>query len=216
MTFRPLPIASSLLLACASFSLVSADWSPYVIGTTDILEIGVVKLSNEREIVSGGHLVRPGGVVSLGVYGEVTLAKLTFAEAETVIAKKFADHFGPGEEFKVSVRLGVPLSKQFEIIMYDELGDRPEDERHKHHTLVATSETTVASAILQIEGLAAVASVGQVYVNRSSGEEVSVDWKAITQEGKLATNVRVNPGDLIVVMLAKPGSRVRRIYKSEN
>ena len=58
---------------------------------------------------------------------------------------------------------------------------------------------TVVGAVLQVEGLAAAAKKGPVRLVRASGESLAVDWRAITREGKSATNYKVEANDRIYV-----------------
>jgi hypothetical protein len=63
---------------------------------------------------------------------------------------------------------------------------------------------TVVGAVLQLEGLAAVATKGPISLSRNNGKVLDVDWRAITQEGKSATNFKLESGDRLYVGTSPP------------
>src|SRR4029453_6427589 len=58
----------------------------------------------------------------------------------------------------------------------------------------AGADETVAGAVLRVEGLSAVAASGRVWVASSSRKVREVNWRAITQEGRSATNYVLEAG----------------------
>jgi polysaccharide export outer membrane protein len=157
-----------------------------------------VALSQIRAVqqISGEHLVRPDGTVSLGVYGDVHLAGLTLPQARYVIEQHLSQYL-----IKPEVSLDVfAYNSKFYYIIADGAGYGQQIVR-----LPVTGKETVLDAISQIYGLPSVASKKHIWVARPNGldpcqeQVLPVDWDALTRCGNPATNYQLMPNDRIYV-----------------
>jgi hypothetical protein len=57
----------------------------------------------------------------------------------------------------------------------------------------------VASAILRIDGGAAQAAKGPVWLARPGKPDVKIDWQAIVERGSARANYSLMPGDRILI-----------------
>ena len=112
------------------------------------------------------------------------------------ITKQLAAHAKKG---KVEVRAEVSAynSKMYYVIGPDKDGERV-------YRFPVTASETVVGAVLQVEGLSAMAAKGRVWVADSSGKIREVDWQAITQQGRSATNYGLEAGDRVYVGSTSP------------
>jgi polysaccharide export outer membrane protein len=176
---------------------------PYVIEPPDILLVEAAPLSFldgptlMEQRISGEHLVRPDGTVGLGIYGSVRVAGLTMDEAQTAIQ----DHLKKSLKIKINPKVNVDVfaynSKAYYIIS-DNAGYGQPVVR-----LPFTGNETVLDAIGQIGGLPAAASKKKIWIARPGPDHhiqtLPVDWKGITQDGRVATNYQLFPGDRIYI-----------------
>jgi polysaccharide export outer membrane protein len=167
----------------------------------------VVKLKNVRATVtlaqsraaqriSGPHLVRPDGTISLGTYGSVRVAGMTLKEVRQAIEGHLSAYLLDPE---VSVDVQNYNSKLYYVIL-DGGGVGQQIFR-----LPVTGGDTVLDAISQVSGLGPVSSRDRIWVSRPApaGEGCRqvfpIDWRAITECGDTATNYQLMPGDRVFV-----------------
>jgi polysaccharide export outer membrane protein len=153
-----------------------------------------------RQQISGLHLVRQDGRVSLGTYGAVAVTGLTLEQAKAVIELHLSKFLLRPE---VSVDVAGFNSKVYYVIT-DGAGFGEGVYRQP-----ITGNETVLDAVSAIYGLPAVASKKRIWIARPTpgrpgcDQVLPVDWLAITKCGKTETNYQVFPGDRVYVE-AKP------------
>ncbi|HEY0981536.1 MULTISPECIES: polysaccharide biosynthesis/export family protein [unclassified Schlesneria] len=146
--------------------------------------------------VSGEHLVRPDGRVSLGIYGEVYVAGMTLPEVRAAVTQQLAEN--GIQDPKVAVDVSTYNSKTYYIIS-DGGGFGEQVARFQY-----TGNETVLDAIAQINGLAEVSSK-KIWIARPSPSDscaaqiLEVEWEDITALGQTATNYQLMPGDRIYI-----------------
>lgn len=146
--------------------------------------------------VSGDHLVRPDGRVSLGVYGDIYVAGMSLSEVRSAVTQHLV--ISGVQDPKVSVDVSTYNSKTFYIIS-DGGGYGEQVAR-----LPCTGNETVLDAISQINGLAEVSSK-HIWIARPSpsttceAQILEVDWEEITALGRTDTNYQLLPGDRIYI-----------------
>ncbi len=148
-----------------------------------------------KQAISGEHLVRPDGTVSLGIYGEVPVAGHTLLEIKYLVQSHLAQHMHAPE---VQVDVLAYNSKVYYVIMdgggYGETVIR----------LPCTGNETVLDAIAQVQGLSQVSSK-KIWIARPApsayghAQILDVHWEAIAAEGITTTNYQIFPGDRIYV-----------------
>lgn len=181
-----------LMSAVASLLLIlpgvgfGADPNEYAIEPPDVLRVEVFGLPRSAQSIEGERLVRPDGTVSLGAYGSVQVSGLSADQARAAIVKHLVPH-AKKRQLEVRVAVVSHNSKVYYVIAA---------QVHRHPLL--GSETVVA-AVLRVEGLAATATEGPVLLARASDKVLKVDWRAITREGKSASNYKLEPGDRLYV-----------------
>ncbi len=168
----------------------------YIIEPPDILLVEAIPNLPDQQPIQGEHLVRPDGTIGLGIYGSVFVAGLTLNQARDAIFDHLAKYIKK-PVLKLNVDVLVYNSKIIYIIA-DGAGFGEQVVR-----LPYTGSETVLDAISQIGGLPAVSSKKKIWVARpapdNSVQNLPVDWKGITQDGLVATNYQVFPGDRIYI-----------------
>jgi len=148
------------------------------------------------QTVSGEHLVRPDGRVSLGIYGEIYVAGMSLSEVRSAVTQHLAAN--GVQDPKVAVDVLNYNSKTYYIIS-DGGGYGEQVAR-----LPCTGNETVLDAISQINGLAEVSSK-RIWIARPSpsmtceAQILEVDWEEITALGRTDTNYQLLPGDRIYI-----------------
>ncbi len=146
--------------------------------------------------ISGQHIVRPDGTVSLGGYGSVYVAGLSLAQAKQSIEAHLSNYLYRPE---VSVDIHSCNSK-FYYVITDFAGAGEQVARLPH-----TGNETVLDAVSLVGGLSAVSSKN-VWVARPAPTEcgndqiLPVDWCGITRKGEVKTNYQVMPGDRVYIL----------------
>jgi len=145
--------------------------------------------------ISGLHLIRPDGTISLGTYGSVRVTGLTLAEARRAIEVHLSAYLLDPE---VAVDVQGYNSKIYYVIL---------DGGGAGQTVVrlpVTGNETVMDAVSQLRGLTPVSSQDRIWVSRPApagcGSQVlPVDWRAVAEKGDTATNYQLLPGDRVYV-----------------
>lgn len=156
----------------------------YVIGATDVLTITVWK----EPTLSGSLLVRPDGMVSLPLLGDVQAAGMTpeqLGDQISVKLKKFI------QDPLVSVVLTQINSKKVYLL----------GEVAKRGPVDMTPGMTLLEAISSAGGLTDYANSKKMYVLRDEGgvhQKIPVRYKDALK-GNTAVNLPLKPGDTIVV-----------------
>ncbi len=148
-----------------------------------------------KQLITGEHLVRPDGTLSLGVYGQVYVAGMTLESVKAVVESHLAQFI---QDPEVNIDVLAYNSKVFYVVT-DGAGFGEQVQR-----LPITGNETVLDAIAQINGLSSISSK-RIWVSRPApagtgyAQVMDVDWKAITAEGMTATNYQLLPGDRIYI-----------------
>jgi protein involved in polysaccharide export with SLBB domain len=146
--------------------------------------------------LSGERRVRPDGTISLGVYGDVSVAGLTLAEAKAAIQSQLARRLLNPE---VSVDVACPESKAYYVVL---------DNGRQGQRVVrvpAAGGETVLDALSRVPGLPPLNDGDGVWVARPAPDHLAVqqvlavDWSAITRGGGTGTNYQLFPGDRVYV-----------------
>ena len=156
----------------------------YVIGASDVLSVTVWK---QKEL-SGTLLVRPDGMVSMPLLGDVQAAGLTPLQLGDRIQAKLKKFI---QDPEVSVVLTQINSKV--IYLLGEVG--------KKGPVQMTPGMTLLEAIASAGGLTDFANSKKMYILRDEGEKhqkIPVHYKKALK-GDPAFNLVLHPGDTIVV-----------------
>jgi polysaccharide export outer membrane protein len=156
----------------------------YVIGASDVIAVTVFK----EPTLSGSLLVRPDGMISMPLLGDVKAAgktPLQLADEVTLKLKKYV------QDPNVTVVLGQMNSKV--VYLIGEVG--------KTGPIAMTPGMTLLQAIATAGGLTPYANAKKIYILRSENgiqQKIPVQYKqALRGDGSL--NLNLNPGDTIVV-----------------
>jgi polysaccharide export outer membrane protein len=172
----PVPAASNPDAGTAS--------SSYVIGPSDVLTVTVWK----EPTLSGSILVRPDGMITVPLVGDVQAAGLTPLQLADQIAEKLKKYV---QAPNVSVVVGEIHSKV--IYLLGEVGKRGPVEM--------TSGMTLLDAIAAAGGVTDYANVKKIYILRDHAgkhERIPVHYKEALK-GNSEFNLILEPGDTIVV-----------------
>jgi polysaccharide export outer membrane protein len=169
-----------------SGSAVPAHNDTYIIGDDDVLSINVWK---EPE-VSRTVPVRSDGKISVPLAGEVQASGETPLQLEKILASKLQSFISEPE---VTVIVTEIKSQKFNILgMVNKAGTFP-----------LTSSMTVLDAIALAGGFRDFAKQKSIYVlrkNPSGGESrLPFNYKEVIKGNNMAQNIKLQPGDTIVV-----------------
>ena len=159
--------------------------SEYIIGASDILTVTVWK----EATLSGPILVRPDGMISLALLGDVRAAGLTPLELADQISQRLKKYY---QDPKVSVVVTAIHSKQVFLI----------GEVNKKGPVEMTSGMTLLEAISSAGGLTDYANAKKIYLLRNMDKgtqiRIPIHYKEALK-GDSNFNVALRPGDTIVV-----------------
>jgi len=165
-------------------SAVGTASSSYVIGPSDVLTVTVWK----EPTLSGSILVRPDGMITLPLIGDVQASGLTPLQLADQIAAKLKKYV---QAPNVSVVVGEVHSKM--IYLLGEVG--------KKGPVEMTSGMTLLDAIASAGGLTEYANTKKIYILRDEAgkhERIPVHYKEALK-GNSELNLVLEPGDTIVV-----------------
>lgn len=193
---------SAVMLGCATTPMpppALGTPDPYRVGAPDALSISILPEPESNYSV----VVRPDGMITIPLIGEVRVAGRTIPEISADIEERMG-RFKRGAVVTVSLAGAAST----DITMLGEVG------RKASFPLVKA--TRIAEAIGQVGGVTSFASAGKIRVIRSKeGQTVIhlVDLKAI-RAGDLRTNMLLEPGDIVYVpptILARIGYAVQSL-----
>jgi polysaccharide export outer membrane protein len=156
----------------------------YVIGASDVVMVTVYK----EPTLSSGMLVRPDGMITLPLLGDIQAAgktPLQLADDVTAKLKKFV------QDPNVTVTLTAMNSKK--VYLIGEIG--------KTGPMEMTAGMTLLQAIASAGGLTPYANAKKIYILRTEGgkqKKIFVQYKQALR-GDESRNLPLNPGDTIVV-----------------
>lgn len=188
---------AGLMLTVGPSAVRADDSKTYVVEPPDILRLDVTGLPKKAQSVKGEFIVRPDGTVSLGTYGSVPVAGLTLDQTRAAITKHLSAHAKKKDKLQVRAEVSGYNSKAYYVIGSGKDGEQV-------YRFPVGGGETVVGAVLQVEGLSAVAAKNRVWVASSSGKVRKVDWRAITQEGQSASNYKLEAGDRVYVGRSPP------------
>jgi polysaccharide export outer membrane protein len=156
----------------------------YIIGASDVLMVTVWK----DPTFSGSVLVRPDGMISIPLLGDIQAAGSTPIQLKDVIAAKLRKYI---QDPQVSVILTQVNSKKIYLI----------GEINKKGPVEMTPGMTLLEAISSGGGLTDYAKTKKMYILRDENgnhQRIPVNYKDALK-GNSALNVALHPGDTIVV-----------------
>ena len=167
----------------------------YRIKPGDVLEISVLEDSNLNRQV----LVRPDGGISMPIAGNIKAGGNSISAVERVITERLKDGFSITPTVSVALaRLAEPADPErgkIEIYVMGEVA-APGERRVKRRS-------TILQALAQAGGLTKFAAEKRIQLrrtNRAGQETIFIfDYDAVERGARIETNVRVQPGDIIVV-----------------
>jgi polysaccharide export outer membrane protein len=182
--WRPLV---ALLLLVAGISLWpsrATAQSDYRIGPDDILIVTVLDQKELEQVVT----VRPDGKISLPLIGDAEAAGLTVAELSSRLTTLYGRTVrGASVQVTVKEVRSRPVYFAGAVI-------RPGQ-------LQLTQELTVLQGLSAVGGPAPNADLESAFIDRG-GKRVPVNLQEILQRGTMTQNIRLQPGDTVVVPTA--------------
>jgi RNA polymerase sigma factor (sigma-70 family) len=186
----------------------------YVVEPPDIIIVEVLEALPGRPI-TGEHLVRPDGKISLGFYGEVYVAGLTTTEIKAKVALHLRDYIKDEKLGLTTVDVETGRVKSIapsrtnriyvDVTAYNSKYYYVQGDVGVPGRLQITGNETVLDAINLAGGLVPTASKNRVRLVRPSPPDsdkettLSVDLDAIINQGQTKTNFQLLPGDRLIV-----------------
>ena len=178
------PAAAAAPTIATAAPLAAAQGDSYVIGANDVLDVTVWK----EPTLSGNILVRPDGMISMPLVGDVKAAGLTPLHLASQVSDKLKKFV---QDPVVSVVVVAIHSKVIYMI----------GEVSKPGPLDMIPDMTMLEAISSAGGLTEFARKKKIYILRDHGgkrERIPVHYKQAL-EGNRALDLPLYPGDTIVV-----------------
>ena len=191
---RPSTPRGSLLISACLFCLTAplagqeappGETDSYLIGVADVLTVSVWK----SEDLSAQVPVRPDGVITLPLVGEVLVAGKTPAEVREDLNQKYADFVSAPT---ISVVVNEINSRMIYIV----------GEVSSSGAYAIVQPLRVMQALALAGGLTEYAKKDQVVVLRqqqTQEQRISLSIKDIANGRKPEDNIRLRPGDTIIV-----------------
>jgi len=179
--WRPL---LSLLVLLAAVSLCSSSataQSDYRIGVDDILIVTVLDQKELEQVVT----VRPDGKISLPLIGDAEAAGLTVTELSSRLTTLYGRTVR-GASVQVTVK-----EVRSRPVYFAGAVVRPGQ-------LQLTQELTVLQGLSAVGGPAPNADLESAFIDRG-GKHIPVNLQEILQRGTMTQNIRLQPGDTVVV-----------------
>lgn len=151
---------------------------------------------NGKQLITGEHLIRPDGTVSLGVYGSVYVNGMNLDEVKAAV-EQHLERFIHDPEIQVDV---LAYNSKVVYIVADGGGSGESVVR-----VPFTGNETVLDVMSQVDGLSEVAAKNNMWVARPGphgsdiAQKMYIDWRGITQDAVTTTNYQLLPGDRIYV-----------------
>jgi polysaccharide biosynthesis/export protein len=158
----------------------------YIIGSGDMLSVNVY---NEPE-VTGKVPVRPDGMITIPLIGEVQASGQTPDKLQATIAKKLADYV---RQPSVTVVVEEMNSRQFNVL----------GQVQHPGTFNLNRPTRVLDALAEAGGFTEFAKSAKIYVLRrdSSGSatKIAFNYKRVSEGKSDQDDVELQPGDTVIV-----------------
>jgi polysaccharide export outer membrane protein len=154
----------------------------YVIGALDVLFVRVWNNTNLTGLVD----VRPDGMISMPLVGEVRADGLTVEQFKDALRTRLSDYFANIPE--VDVQVTKINSKKYYVI----------GEVLKQGEFPLVGETTVLDALSNAGGFKDFANLKKIYVLRGS-QKLMFNYKDVRNAKHLEQNIKLEPGDRIFV-----------------
>ncbi|MGH9641022.1 MAG: polysaccharide biosynthesis/export family protein [Terriglobales bacterium] len=173
-------------MASSAKSNQKANDDAYVIGPDDVLSIVVWKEPDFTKVVP----VRPDGMISVALAGDVKAAGLTVKELQASLSAKLKAYVDNPE---VSVSVQEFHSQKFNIL----------GEVNKPGAYSLTGPTTILDAIAQAGGFKDFAKTKKIYILRTAADgkqlKLPFNYNEVIKGKQMDTNVELAPRDTIVV-----------------
>lgn len=163
---------------------VTAPADSYVLGPADVISVTVWK----EPTLSGSILIRPDGMISLPLLGDVSASGLTPLQLADQLTARFRKYI---QDPNISVVLTQINSKKIYLL----------GEVTKKGPVDMTPGMTLLEAIASGGGLTEYANSRKIYILRATGgkqEKIPVQYKRALK-GDSACNLALQSGDTIVV-----------------
>jgi polysaccharide export outer membrane protein len=161
---------------------VPQDDHPFVLGAEDQIS---VMIYNSPEF-SGAHMIRPDGKITVPFLGDVVAAGFTPLELSSTIKERLKKYIVDPD---VSVSVTQVNSKRYYI--QGEVG------RTGGFPLLVP--TKVLEALVNAGGFKDFANQKKIIIMRVTGERLNFNYREVIQGKKMAQNIYLKPGDIIIV-----------------
>ncbi len=190
----------------------------YIVEPPDMIIVEVLEALPGRPI-TGERLVRPDGRISLGFYGEVSVAGLTTDQIKEKVVLHLREFLPDealglvtqgGEGGRKAIEAGRSTRVFVDVTSYNSKVYYVQGDVASPGRLPVTGSETVLDAINYAGGLPTTAKAAKIRLVRpaptGAGNEqvLPVDLDAIVQKADPTTNYQVLPGDRIIVERATP------------
>jgi len=180
-------VSAVFLLWSASVSPVRGQGTQskdFIVGTEDVIEVQVWDNKDLNQVV----FVRPDGKTSLPLAGEIQAAGKTVQELQDYLSAVYSKTV-KGAAVTVIIR----EIKSRPIYFVGGFG--------KPGTMQLTRDLTLLQAVALVGGVAQGADAEKGFVLRKD-QQIPIDFIKLTQKGDLTQNIKLEPGDSIVLPVA--------------
>lgn len=164
-----------------------SDPPAYIIGKEDVLQ---VDLYGEAELSGTSLPVRPDGMISLPLIGDVRAAGLTPEQLSKALTLRYADHVRTPV-----VTVMVTQINSFKVYLLGRVGRAGE--------ITLGRETRLLQVLALAGGFADFANTKRILIIRESDgggqQRIEVNYEKIISGENMEMNLKLKPGDTIVV-----------------
>ena len=168
-------------------SASSPDVSTYLIGKEDVLQIN---LFGEEELSGMSLPVRPDGMISLPLIGDVRAAGLTPEQLSDALTVRYSEHVRAPV-----VTVMVTEINSFKVYLLGRVGKAGE--------IVLGRETRLLQVLALAGGFADFANTKKILIIRElddgSQQRIEINYEKIVSGESMEMNLKLKPGDTIVV-----------------
>ena len=165
----------------------SSEPPTYIIGKEDVLQ---VDLYGEEELSGVSLPVRPDGMISLPLIGDIRAAGLTPEQLSKALTIRYADHVRAPV-----VTVMVTQVNSFKVYIMGDIANAGE--------ITLGRETRLLQILALAGGFAEFANTKHILIIRESDDggqqRIEVNYEKIISGENMEMNLKLNPGDTIVV-----------------
>lgn len=192
MTPRQLVVGLAILsLLGPLLSALAIAQQPYILGPEDVIEVSVFENENVSRVVT----IRPDGMISLPLIGDV--------QADGLTPEQLRERLGTLLSFYIKNPKVAVIVREFRRVRVSVLGQVTRPGIYE-----LRQGATVLDAVAAAGGLTETATLGEAKLVRGQAPPMVIDLERLLLQGEFSLNQRLQSGDSLIV----PDDLASRVY----